>query len=141
MSYQAQPLKKFSIAEIVISKQNTRDILEFFWGKTSTPINVTPQLTEFAQGLIIEGIRGSKLMSTIEIMWAFGVPDNYGWIRDVAEWVDSKGKHIWFNDNPNKPYIYKNVRNTIALNQKLTKNSLTGEKDSSRGMGPGINGR
>lgn len=113
-------LKKFTQEEVLVSKDQAKRILIFFFGKqepSTKSINVTAADMAFAQALLTEAIDRSKGMGFFQMVFMVHPTLSLnsliiGFAREAAsQWFRNK-------DVKKDPKIYDTVRDTLALNFK-----------------------
>ena len=115
------PLRHFSTRDLMLTPEETRVVLRFFWprrGPQITTTTMTQQLRDLAQGLIVEAIRGSRQLD-VDLVGSRETPSTF---RSVANIVDrvaalAAEKH-WLRHDQIVRTIYEHVRATLAIKQR-----------------------
>jgi len=121
-------LKHFRKEEILISRDDARTILLFFFG-LATEVPPSDQLTDddiaFAQALFLEAIDESYAMGYVQAIFEafYGKPPaSFDNVKDmIKDFVKAAAKH-WFTHARGEdfahPKIYESIRSTIAVKFK-----------------------
>ncbi len=111
-------LRKFSSLELVVSRDQAKEILTFFFGHCDLP---TDQLTDadrsFAQALMIEALDASNNMSYVEALFR-GSASPSSSIITVATSIVRQSIVNWWRKKIENVVIYKSVKDRITVNWK-----------------------
>lgn len=119
-------LKRFSPSDLVLTPDETRDVLRFFWPETD--FNQLGPLTdgdrEFAQGLLVEAVDASCSMGVVEGIYRsffMKVPTSFRSIVRAAIRVARKAVQDRLfgrcrSLDPSQARIYESVRRSLARN-------------------------
>lgn len=111
-------LRKFSSLELVVSRDQAKEILTFFFGHVDLS---TDQLTDadrsFAQALMVEALDASNNMSYVEALFR-GSASPSSSIITVAANIVRQSVVNWWRKKIEKVVIYDSVKNTITVNFK-----------------------
>lgn len=115
----SRSLKKFSADQLVLTEDETRSVLKFFFPSQSPPKSINNEFREFAQALLIEAIEESYAMGFVEVLlrtYFGGISNGF----NIAAFIRKAVRGCWSNmeilAKPEKARIYESVRRTIALN-------------------------
>jgi hypothetical protein len=121
-------LRHFSPSEIVLTPDETRDVLRFFWPETDFDRlgPLTDRDREFAQALLLEAVDASCSMNVVENIYRsffMKVPGSFAQIRKAAVKIARKAiEDRLFGRCKNldlaKVRIYESIRRTIALKHR-----------------------
>jgi len=117
-------LKRFTVPEIRISRDQAWKILSFFWQDVQIgPSDLTEDDLSFIQGLLVEAIDSSYNMGFVDHLFRsfyMKVPTSFGSIRDMIKAFARSALKLWFKHateaDLKDPQIYENVRLTLARN-------------------------
>ncbi len=116
-------LKRFTKKELVISEEEARRILLFFFPNDPIDLtNITDADRSFAQALLLEAIEASREISYVQLVWEeFQTPPkDFGFIKELAKKFVKKVMVDWFRhatgEEIRDPKIYLMVRSQLSSN-------------------------
>lgn len=116
----ANELKKFRLKEIILNKEESAQVLNFFWANTvSNPNTLNNVHCAFAQALLLEAIDASGKIGFLESLYSATIRPRSSLKRIIEKFVRYAALR-WFQnitgrDNLKNARIYKKVKNTLAL--------------------------
>ena len=110
-------LRHFTPGELVLSPDQTRQVLLMFWpgsrGAASMSINDNDR--SFAQALLIEAMRASNQMNVVEGLFRTFYRPNPSLLSTLLAFISTALHRNWVSDvDPNRVKIYDAVRVTLA---------------------------
>jgi hypothetical protein len=115
-------LRRFSEAELIFDQQETKDILKFFFVADRPGIDaaeITSELRNLAQGLIVEGVDATYAMSWIELTFRWVAQPGLG-MRKALQKLARRAVRHWFKhlktQSLHDANIYERVRDQLARN-------------------------
>lgn len=123
MPVQLVELHQFSEAELVFDQQETKDILKFFFHADHPRIDeaeITGDLRNLAQGLIVEGVDATYAMGWIELTFRWVAQPGSG-MRKALQKLGRRALRHWFkhlktNQSLADAKIYERVRDQLSRN-------------------------
>lgn len=120
MVAQQVQLRNFSDTELILDEEETRAVLVFFFpsdGQQITQAQITNELRNFAQGLLIEAVDASYAMGYIETLFKWVAHPGNDMKKALAKLV-RRGLKYWFKNLGNKPLmeakIYEPIRQQLS---------------------------
>ena len=126
MSGKSVMLKQFSHSELILSEEETKEVLKFifkgFVGEGQIDkLRITDTVRGFAQGLLIEAIDASYALGFVEAIFSASANPTAG-AKKVLKSFGKKALKHWFKhataENLMEVKIYEIVRNVLARNFK-----------------------
>lgn len=122
MPVQLVELRRFSETELIFDQQETKDILKFFFVADRPGIDaaeITSELRNLAQGLIVEGVDATYAMSWIELTFRWVAHPSLG-MRKALQKLARRAMRHWFKhlktQSLHDAEIYERVRDQLARN-------------------------
>lgn len=111
----------YKTGDVFISEQEAWEILVWFFGGNAglSPADITYNDRSFAQALMFEAIRASKLISYIEGLWRATVKPYKSITKLLKQIAKLTAKALWENLKPadlEDPKIYQMVKDSLTRN-------------------------
>lgn len=122
MSAQQIQLRDFSESELIFDEQETKDVLKFFFPSSGQQIDqaqITNELRNFAQGLLVEAVDASYAMGWVELTFRWAANPGSG-VKKALRKLASRAAKYWFKHLKNQSLvdaeIYESIRSQLQRN-------------------------
>lgn len=121
--FEHMQLQNFSGADLIFDEQETKAILKFFFQsdrQTIDSIQITNELRNLAQGLLVAAVDASYAMGWVELTFRWAVNPGDG-LKNALQKLTRRGARYWFKHLKHgqslaDAKIYESIRAQLARN-------------------------